>query len=57
MNAQQVITQVRDNASEWLEMTEKPDEMLNEILAIRILKLQEHIEYLQKRISYYERCR
>jgi hypothetical protein len=52
MNAQDVIRQVQEQASEWLEMTEDPAHMVAGILANRIIKLMGHIEYLERRIDY-----
>jgi len=52
MNAQDIIREVQENASEWLEMTEDPDALVSGILANRIIKLNEHIQYLEKRLNY-----
>lgn len=52
MTAQDIIKQVEENASEWLEMTKNPDAIVSGILANKIVKLQEHIEYLEKRLNY-----
>jgi flagellar biosynthesis chaperone FliJ len=51
MNATEVIRQVQENASEWLEMSQNPDELIKGILANKIVKLQDHIEYLEKRLE------
>lgn len=54
MNVQQIIEEVQDNASEWIEMTENPFEFISGVLANRIVELKNHIHYLQKRLSYVE---
>jgi len=51
MNATDIIRQVQENASEWLEMSQNPDEIVIGILAKKIVKLQDHIEYLEKRLE------
>jgi hypothetical protein len=52
MTAQDLITQIRVDASEWLEMTEFPDAVVSGILANKVIALQDHIEYLQRRLEY-----
>jgi hypothetical protein len=52
MNARQVIQEVKENASEWLEMSENPHEMIMGILANKIVKMNDHIEYLEKRLNH-----
>ncbi len=52
MNAQQLIRQVKLDASEWLEMTDDPAALVAGILANKVIKLQDHIEYLEKRLEY-----
>ena len=52
MNANDVINEVIDNASEYLEMVEDPAIMVAGILANKIVKLNEYIEFLEKRVHY-----
>ena len=55
MKAQEIISQVKFDASEWLEMTKNPDAIVSGILANKIVQLQEHIEYLERRLQYVSR--
>ena len=55
MNVQEVIREVQENASEWLEMSQNPAELLAGILANKIISLTNHIEYLEKRLDSHER--
>ncbi len=50
-----VINEAKESASEWLEMTDNPDLFVAGILASKIIKLTEQIEYLEKRIEYDRR--
>ena len=52
MNATDVIREVQETASEWLEMTDDPTALLVGILANKIVSLQDQIEYLEKRLKY-----
>ena len=52
MNAQDVIREVQENASEWIEMSKDPAALVAGILANKIIKLNDHIEYLQKRLDH-----
>jgi uncharacterized protein CbrC (UPF0167 family) len=52
MTAEQLIKEVQENASEWLEMCTDPAAMVAGILANKVIQLQQHIEYLQKRLDY-----
>lgn len=52
MTSQDLITQVKQDASEWLEMTSNPDAIVSGILANKIIRLQDHIEYLERRFNY-----
>ncbi|MEN6512250.1 MAG: hypothetical protein ABFD00_10540 [Chloroherpetonaceae bacterium] len=51
MNAEQIIKEVQDNCAEWLEMSDDPATLVAGILANKIIKLQDHIEYLEKRLK------
>lgn len=55
MTPEQVIKEVQESASEWLEMIDNPAEFTAGILAHKIVKLTNYIEYLEKRIHAYER--
>jgi hypothetical protein len=52
MNATDVIRKVQEDASEWLEMTENPTELLVGILSNKIVELNNQIEYLEKRLKH-----
>ena len=55
MNASDVINEVKENASEYLEMTDNPTEMMVGILAQKVVNLTQHVEYLQKRLNHVSR--
>ena len=48
MNPSEIIKEVEEQASEWLEMSDNPAAMVSGILAKRIIKLQEYVEFLEK---------
>jgi hypothetical protein len=52
MNSQDLIRQVQESCGEWLEMTESPDALVSGILANKVIALQDHIEYLERRLEY-----
>lgn len=52
MTAEEIIQEVKENASEWLEMVEDPEVFISGILANKIIKLTSHIEYLEKRLNH-----
>ncbi len=55
MTEKELIEKVQQNASEWLEMTEDPATMIAGILAKKVIKLMDHVEYLEKRLDYERR--
>jgi len=52
MNPQDVINETVEQAFEWLEMADDPAMMLAGILASKIIKLNDHINYLEKRLKH-----
>jgi len=52
MTATDIIKEVQNNASEWLEMSENPAEIVAGILATKVVNLMNHIEYLEKRLQH-----
>lgn len=52
MTSYDIIKQVKEDYCEWIEMSETPDAMVSGILANKVVKLQEHIEYLERRLHY-----
>jgi hypothetical protein len=52
MNARDIIREVQENSSEWLEMTENPAELVAGILANKIVQLNNHIQYLERRLNH-----
>lgn len=55
MDPNDIINEVIDSAGEWLEMTEDPATLVVGILANKIVKLNQHIEFLEKRVKYVSR--
>jgi len=52
MNSNQILQQTKQDYSEWLEMSENPDALVSGILAGKIVKLKDHIEYLERRLNH-----
>ncbi len=52
ISAEIVIKQVQEQASEYLEMHENPTELLVGILAGKVVRLQEYIIYLERRLKH-----
>lgn len=52
MTAQDIIKEVQENASEWLEMSQDPNALVAMILANKVIKLKSYIEYLEKRLNH-----
>lgn len=52
MNAENILNDVREKYSEYLEMHKNPDALVSGILAIKIVNLMKHIEYLEKRLEH-----
>ena len=50
MNHIEIINKVRENASEWLEMSENPDEIVIGILAKKIAYLEMEYSILEDRL-------
>jgi len=57
MTGADVIREVQENAAEWLEMVEDPAAMVAGILANQIIKLKDHIHYLEKRLDHVSSSR
>jgi hypothetical protein len=51
VNAADIVRQAEAYASEWIEMSENPATVVVGVLATKIVHLQEHIDYLEKRIT------
>lgn len=56
MTAQDIIREVQENTSEWLEMSNDPYAIVAGVLANKILKMQSQITYLEKRLDYVTKC-
>lgn len=52
MNSEDVIREVQEKASEYLEMIEDPSTLVVGMLAYKIVQLNNYIEYLEKRLKY-----
>lgn len=55
MSAEEIIKEIQKSASEWLEMSRDPDALLLAILANKVSKLSEYIQYLEKRVDHESR--
>lgn len=54
MNPEQIVKEIEEKFQEHLEMSENPDRLVSGILAKKIIRLTEYIEYLEKRL--YDDC-
>lgn len=52
MTREEIIKQIQEDAGEWLEMIDNPNNHLVGILANKIIKLEDQIDYLEKRLEY-----
>jgi len=52
MNASELIREVEEKCSEYLEMTRNPSAFIAEVLANKVIKMQFQIEYLERRLNY-----
>lgn len=52
MTGADVIKEVQESASEWIEMSDNPAELVAGILANKIVALNNYIEYLEKRVAH-----
>ncbi len=50
MNAYDIIKEAEAYSSEYCEMSDNPAAFVAGVLANRIIKLNEHIEYLERRL-------
>lgn len=55
MNAEDVIKQVQEDASEWTEHAHDPAMFIAGVLANKIIALTGYIEYLEKRLQNVSR--
>ncbi len=55
MTSQELIDQTIEQSYEWLEMSNDPTYLMVGILANKVIKLQDHIEYLEKRLQHVSR--
>lgn len=51
MNADDVIREIQENYAEWIEMSDDPTMFVAEVLAKKVINLQEHIQYLERRVE------
>ena len=52
MKAEDVIREVKEDLAEWIEMSDDPAAFLAGVLANRIIRLENYIEYLERRIEH-----
>jgi hypothetical protein len=55
MNAEDVIKEVQENLSEWIEMSEDPATFVAGVLANKVIRLKDRIDFLEKRLKYVQR--
>lgn len=55
MTPDELIRQVQIQASEYLEEVNDPAALVAGILANKVIKLQDYIEYLEKRLKHVSR--
>lgn len=46
-----IISEVENDTSEWAEMSVDPSRFIARVLAVRIIKQLEYIEYLERRLE------
>lgn len=51
MTAAEVIRQIQEDLSEWIEMSDDPSMFIAGVLAQKVVSLQGHVEYLERRIE------
>jgi len=49
--ANEIIKETFHSASEWIEMSSNPEMTLSIILAQKIVKLNDYIDYLERRLK------
>lgn len=54
MTGEDIIREVQEDASEWLEMSQNPTALVAAILANKIIRLTDHIHYLEKRLQHVD---
>ena len=52
MTGEELIKEIQDQAGEWLEIVECPATFVAGVLANKIINLQNHIQYLERRLHY-----
>lgn len=52
MTAEELIRQIQEDASEWIEMSEDPAMVIAGVLAGKVIELKNHVEYLERRLNY-----
>lgn len=52
MNETDVIIDAYNRAAEWIEMSDDPSRIVMNILANKIIKMSEQIEYLENRLEH-----
>jgi len=52
MTGEEIIREIQEQSSEWLETVECPATFVAGILANKVIALNKHIEYLERRLNY-----
>lgn len=51
MNVTQIIAEVEKDYSEWIEMSHEPHKFIMGVLANKIIRLENQVEYLERRLK------
>ena len=52
MNVQEVIKQAEEHASEWIEISDNPAQIIAGVLANKIVILNTYIDHLERRLKH-----
>lgn len=52
MTPADVIRQAQEDASEWIEMSDNPSQIVVGVLATRIVNMSNYINYLENRLKH-----
>jgi hypothetical protein len=52
MNIVDIISEIERDYAEWIEMSEDPHKFIMGILANKVIKLENHVQYLERRLKY-----
>jgi hypothetical protein len=52
MTAEDVVREIYETYSEWIEMSENPQQFVVGVLANKIVDLQHYVDYLERRVNH-----